>query len=260
LVVKGKGTNMRVIIVLVIAFALAACDQARDPQSPAPVIAASTAKPQVPSLTAEDWRAAVAGTYVESMKRDEGDGVYTAVACFEKKADGKCAKGATIRRDGFRKLTFFESSGSGLSDIAHGLWRNTMLTSYVSLPDCALPVHFMRVDYIGESWLFMNKVAVMVDGVVVLERDLPAQKVDRNVGRTSLTSERLDFVATHDEEVAIQKVLQGKEVMVRITGEKGYVSLKAKDIDSLKKDVEQTRDIQERLTKAVEGKLPARCS
>jgi hypothetical protein len=261
---------MKVTLLTALAVAaLTGCQQSFT--SPAPVQAAVQKPAPPPPATAKDWKDAVVATYKETEKKDEGDGVYTAWACFDPEGvdppkfnkDGKkipCGEqGMKLTRDGFRKVSFFHPPSTTFNDLVGKYIGGVYLGSYISLTDCGAPKYFLRAKFDGKSWIFMNTVAVMVHGEIVMERDFKDGQVKRDVEHGRI-EERYDFVATDNDIAGVQKMIDAADVKLRITGDKGYVSLDPKQVESLKDDARRMKRVFEKLSKAVAGKIPPSCT
>jgi hypothetical protein len=261
---------MKLILFTALAMAaLAGCQQSST--SPAPAQPAAVQTPPTPPATAKVWKDAVVATYKESDKKDEGDGVYTAWVCFDPEGvappkfnkDGRkipCGEqGMKLTRDGFRKISFFHPPSTTFNDLVGQYTGGVYLGSYISLSDCGAPKYHLRPKFDGKSWIFMNKIAIMVDGEIVMERDFKDGKVMREVEHGRI-EERFDFLATDQDVAGLQKVIDSTDVKLRITGDKGYVSLDQKQVDSLKDDARRMKRVFEKLSKAVAGKIPPSCN
>ncbi|MEM5314197.1 hypothetical protein [Paraburkholderia sp. JHI869] len=190
-------------------------------------VAASVAAPAVASMpaspvpTMSDWNAALSKLYVVSSKKDEGDGITSFFASFRVLAASDSKRKSHLiafgKRDGFRKLDFY-STGIPMD-------LGTSLENYISLPDGALPVLFLKPYFFSsKGWLFMNHVAVMVDGDVVFEHDFSNQHLDTDQLPGGV-EESYSFMATPQDIDALRKVRPDSKVLIRITGKKGYVTV-----------------------------------
>ncbi|ODV43099.1 hypothetical protein AWV79_20310 [Cupriavidus sp. UYMMa02A] len=161
--------------------------------------------------------------------KEDGDGVESFMACFEPTSDQKkkCGFVAFGKRDAFRKLRFFETGipmmiGSGIA-------------TYVSLKDNEAPVLFLRPFIFRNSWLFMNKVAIMVNGDVILEQELNVEG-DHEIFPGGV-QEHNDFIATADQIQALRKIKPDSRIIVRVTGKKGYITLNNSETSDVKNRV-----------------------
>lgn len=225
---------------------LAGCQPASRPAEPEtkPAIPTANTAPKAP--TPEEWTAALRTAYVESQVKDQGNGVTSFVACFDR-PEKKCGAFSLASRDAFRKLRHFKS----------GLWSSTLVgtyvASYVALRDNSAPTLFLTAYFFAKhGWLFMHRVAVMVDGEVVLDRDFEQEKVDRD-NHSYGVEERFDFVPTEAEIAALRKVTPAGKVMIRLTGSKGYVHLKADDVEHFKSEIQNILLVYDTLSKALAG-------
>lgn len=255
---------MRSLIALAAAAALlAACKPAPTPQtagSGGTVAAARTEPPPAPPppiVKPEDWKAALESAYVARDLEDAGEGVQTFFACFSGPFDGKkCETAAFGRRDGFNKTRFFTPVRSRM--LQHG--GTQFVASDIVVMDCGKPHYVLRPNYFSKrGWLFMNRVAVMVDGDVLLDLTMENDDVKRK-NETWGVEER-GLIIAHEKEIeALRKVAVGKTVVIRITGSEGYV-LATKDANAgFPADVANALAIYDKLSAAVADKIPASCS
>ena len=195
-------------------------------------------------------------TYVESSKKSEGDGVTTFMACFnDPSTPAKCMFG---KRDAFRKTTHFTPVGSTFQRYE---FENHVF-SYIALVECGMPIYFFVPRYSSEGgWLFIKKVAMLLDGDLALERDFSELRPDikREILPSGRVEEEVHLVATEADQMGMHKAIEAKEISVRITGEKGYVNLKAKQISSLRDDATIMQFVYDKLGRALKEKTPATC-
>ena len=255
-------SERNLLTALLVAISLSGCQRPSQepPGSPAVPAAPATNVPLQPPVTLQDWQAAVASTYTEWDRKNLGDGVSEFYACFgERDEKGKCPGLAFAgKRDAFRKLTHLTPLGTSWQRLA----ADQYLGSYIALADCQPPSYFLKVQYqrTGGSWLFINKVAVLADGNVVLERDFSDayNQVERDV-LPNAVKEDYHFIASPDQRQALFKLRDSKELAVRITGQKGYVSLKPDQLKTLRADVEAMRLALDKIAAATKGKMPEKC-
>ena len=206
---------------------------------------ASTAHSQAP----DPWKTAFESTFTAMDRKDEGDGVVRYIACFKPgTGKSKCDAVAFVRRDGFRKL-YFLVPGLTSEHLAA-----TYVKTYLSIPDNQRPIVFIAPYFFGKNgWLFMNKVSIMVNGEVVIEKDLDRSSVDRDAESYGV-EERGNFVATDAQIEALRKMKPDSDVNIRLTGSKGYVSLKKSDIQSFKSEVANLLFIYDAINHALDAK------
>lgn len=258
---------MKKLGVVLAAVLLASCSKTSEP--PPAASAAPPPEPAKPAPTRDDWKAAVNGTFQEQDRKPKGDGVEEFLACFsawetlENPPKGtsktRCAGAGPLAkgtRDGFRKITFFKPITAAWNEITGKTQNSPVLNAYVSLPDCTKPVLFLRAIYTGDNWLFLERVSVLVDGELVLDRDLSRDEVSRETDPPWGVFEKVDFKPTEAEQAALARITDGKEVLIRMTGKRGYVPVKAKFLPDTKKVIGDALAMHSRLGKAAEEKLP----
>lgn len=219
---------------LALVFALAGCNQqqanaptttAQAAPAPASTSLAIPPPPLASKATPEAWRAAFDSSFhIVGKPEDQGDGNTQFYACFDATVPAqmnKCQSGAEVDRDGFRKLWIFKSRGSGIDSIAPD---GPYFAEYVSVKENRAPVFFLATHFIGRNWLFMSDLAVMVDGEIVLEHHFDHADVNTHVG-SGYVQEDSDFVLTPQQIAGLRKIGPDSNVIIRITGKNGYVSV-----------------------------------
>lgn len=223
--------------------------------TPRPVSSPSAAPSAPPRYALSDWTRDILSTYAESSVRDEGDGLITSAACFEK-VSGKCTIFTFAKHDGFRKARFFEPSGAVLAEYG----EEPILATRVVLLDCDRPLIALRASFRSKrGWLFLRQVAVMLDGGVVIERRWEHFEVQRD-SESYGVEERANAIATEDEIAALRKVASAKAVLVRLTGDKGFVPLTAKGVERFRGDAQVALAVYDRLMAALANAPKATCS
>jgi hypothetical protein len=188
-------------------------------------------------------------TYVETQTKDGSDGIIEFMAKFHPGAS-KANMLTFGERDGFRKLRFFKA---GMP-----MRITTGVKSYVSVPDNKAPLLFVQPYFWGRNgWLFMNKISVMVDGDVVMEHN--CVKVERDTEGVGV-SELCDFIASKEEIAGLREVVDASKVIVRLTGEKGFVNLddkkKFSSTDEFKRDIQSAIAVFDAIDAATKDHIP----
>lgn len=204
----------------------------------------------LPSATSEDWRKALESSYVVTNKSDEGDGVTKFFACFRQIDAKKCGNWTSASRDAFRERYFFKSG------FASSFPTGNYVVSYLSLGNDERPSVMLAPVFNGRSWLFIKKISFLLDGEIVLEKDFEHFKVDRDTHGAGVT-ERSDFFATEEQIAALRKIGQESNLLVRLTGDKGYVSLNKKEISDLKGEIANLLFVYDKINQALDGNVPS---
>lgn len=203
--------------------------------------------------TLDEWTSALKGAYKEGQTKDKGDGISTSAAIFFDENQKEIARSG-VERDTFRQLRIFDQP------YFSGDFRNiSPLLPYVSVIDGKKPSVLISAHYEGRKWLNMNKVSIMADGEIVLEKELSSQEVKRNVN-DGLVNEDATFIASNEDIQALRKITSTSKVLVRYTGDNTYFSLKTEkgrdQNDIFKGMMIEYLYIYDTLTKAVEGHTP----
>lgn len=244
---KSKTITMAVVLLL-----LVGCGKQEDVKAEGP-------KPQQtekPKPTLAEWTKAAASTYSTKSLTDAGDGVKEFMACFSAQADGKCSLPMVGKRDGFRKLTHFTPPktewNSGGDDAFIG--------AYIALPDCQKPIIFMKAAFRSSTgWLFMNKASIMADSNVVIEQALENVSRDQP-GPPGWVAESASWIASGQQTEAMRKLASADVVLARITGDKGYLSVKKAKVDDFRNDAGLVIAAADAINKALEPVAGADCS
>jgi hypothetical protein len=242
--------SAKIIIFASLCLFIAGCeDKPAKPAEKSPAQIEISKASETPKITPEDWKKSIKSTYVESKTQDEGDGVESFFACFEPTPEKveKCKYYAFGERDTFRKIRIYMSGFSTM--------QGSSLSSYVSLPDNKKPLFFLA-PYIfsSDSWIFINKIAIMVDGEVILEKDFDGIEAQRNVIPDGV-QERVDFVATPEQIDSLRKIKPDSKILIRVTGEKGYIILD-KRVLSHNAVIINAIGVYDALNNAVKDKIP----
>lgn len=161
-------------------------------------------------------------------KTDE-NGVTEFFACFGKSLP-TCDLHATGRRDGFRKVQFFTDPGLTWDESGaeyEGPAGKPFLSAYVSLRDCRPPHLILKPVYRGVKWLFVEQISVMSNGTIILERALKAGDVNRETSQAGVI-ETAHLILDEREVEGLRKAIGGQQVLIRMTGQKGYVGIEKK--------------------------------
>ncbi len=212
---------------LALAIGLTGCHQATAQNLPATSEAAAPAK----KATMDEWRAALASSYLPTPWRDNGDGITEFMARFGDKAN-KDSVLTFGKRDAFRNITIFTTAASQLRGM---LGPN--VRSYVSIIDGKKPSILLNPFFFGKNgWLFMNKLSVMVDGKVIFEDDFSKEPVERESFEYGV-EENFTLMLTDADIAAFRQIRPTSNISVRLSGDKGYVQLarktNSKEIDLL---------------------------
>ena len=213
-------------------------------------VLAAQRKPAVvtPPPAGNSFRAVLARLYTETSTEDKGNGSITFFSSFPS-SGAKGTDPAFGERDGFRKITFFTSVASTL-----GKYSPQAVTIYLAVPDCKSPVLLLRPRVFRDSWLFVNRVSVLADADLVLDRTIQAEDRPSREVYSGGVEEKVDFALTEKQIAELRKLEIAKRANVRITGDRGYVSLTAKEAASFKDDVAGSLRIYDTLSRMVADK------
>lgn len=217
-------------------------------QNNSPTIAAETPVDQPkPAYTKKEWRAALKSTFEESAVKTDEDGITEYSACFKKKDDGKCALFAFGKRDAFRKIDHLTPIHTRLNRIVNA---QTQVGTYIAAIECEAPSLLLEpaVNKRG-GWLFMEKVAFMADGDVVLERDFEHNRVDRD-NESSWIHEKAAFIPTSNELDGLKRFTESNSQIIRITGQNGYITLPKEKTREFAEDAKATLTMLETINNA----------
>lgn len=240
----------------VIASFLSACQKSPSNALSEPVHAASgSAAPKVRSYTSQQWHEAIAKSYVETQRKTDEEGISEFSACFRAESPKNCALFAFGREDAFRGNRYFTSAISQLSQFESPIY----LRLYVALQKCELPRLMLRPTYFSkEGWLFMSSVAVMADGAVVLDRSFDGSKVSRDSASHGV-DEEVHLIATQEDVDGLRRAAAAKTVIIRLTGDKGYVTVPKAAALKFITDAQETVQIYDLLRSASSQALPSEC-
>ena len=247
---------MRCLLLLPLAALLSGCGDSNQSSAPGPaaqsVQVAAAPPPPPPAPTAAEWQAAVEGTFTKRDAKTE-DGVTRYGACFEAKIE--CL---TTDYDAFKKVFHLRALYTAANEISP---LGNHLGSSIVVAECNLPKLVIRPTFYGDTWLFLSNVAILADGVVVWERSIPRDWVQRDTETLDRVRviERGIAILSKDELGVFQKLLESTQLTVRMTGEKGYVTLTKKETVRFKQDLELVLNAYARLNQALQGKSAGAC-
>ncbi|MBJ9962900.1 hypothetical protein [Burkholderia seminalis] len=222
---------MRLLIssVFVAALSLSACNDHSSVAQQPKVQSEPLAIPHV--ATPEEWRSALQSAYTTNNSATTNeDGVTSFGARFSAGKEG--AKDAYVllgSYDAMRKRTFFYSFfASPTLDIGNSI------KPYISLADNSTPILIIAPYYFSKNgWLFMNRVTIMADGKIVLDRDFSQEEVARDVESYGV-QERYDFHASPEEIAALRTITKTSKLTMRLTGKQGFVTIPKKEAESIR--------------------------
>jgi len=150
-------------------------------------------------------------------------------------------------KDGFRKLLHFGTVEAKFNTMSDG----GTISCYVALKENSKPTFFLVNSYTGDNWLFMNKVAMMVDGQVVIDQNLQLSPEDRTAESGGVT-ERYDLpILSNDELLPLRKVATSKQAVARLTGTAGYESVSKKQFAKTQDDLRLCLSVYDKLDAAL---------
>lgn len=240
----------KIITGAAVALALVSCakQEGAEPRPDGEVVHQISVPAPVPkAATPEEWKAALLSTYEESQVKDKGEGVTEFMAKF-KLPNNDLRQIAFGQRDAFRKVRIYTT---GMPDQV-----STSVLPYVSIPDNSRPVLLLQPFYSGDTWIFVEKVSVMSDGEIVFEHECPKPSRDTRGGGVT---EHCDILLEKPEIDALRKITDTSKVAVRLTGSKGYASVKKDGYNPLKyfvRDLQSAIAVYDLIDATVARKLP----
>jgi len=198
--------------------------------APAP----APAPPPKPPYTKVQWQEAFRSSFEETQKESsDEEGITEYMACGKRRPDGSCSLLTFGKRDAFCKLDHLTALSTRLNATTR---PESYVGIYIAALECEEP-SIMVAPTINRrgGWLLMEKVALMADGEVVLERDFSKGRVKREPNYRSV-HEQATFIATPAERNALKTFVDAKSRAIRITGEKGYVTVNKQSIEEFVDD------------------------
>lgn len=202
-----------------------------------PVAAVELPKAEAKKYTAADWKRNFTSTFKESEKKVDGDGMTSYYACFDQESESKkCAEKYSSYRDGFKKVDYM----TPVTTSFHGLGEiNSLVNMYIAAIECRDAKAVLQPSFNGDNgWLFMKKVAFMADGEVVFEKSADPSEVKRD-NESRWVHEKWTFALSKDDEKSLMKFSESESRIIRLTGDKGYVTIKKSELDAFTKDIRQ---------------------
>ncbi len=197
--------------------------------------------------------------YIEDPGKSDENGVTKFFACFDK-APPKCELPSSVTRDGFRKVQFFADPGMDLSDSEAKYASKTgkpSVRGYVSLRDCHPPIIVLHPTFRAAHWMFVEQFSIMLNGAIVIDRKFDSSQVDRNNSHNEV-SESIHIVLNEQEVNALRKIVPAQQVLIRLTGQKGYVGVDQDGIREFVQGVPRLLRMQDALEHAIKELGPVK--
>ncbi|MGF6696955.1 hypothetical protein OKW38_001567 [Paraburkholderia sp. MM5496-R1] len=198
--------------------------------------------------TPDEWKSALLATYTESKVKDLGDGTTEFMAEFKTDAHIPAVVG---KRDGFRKLRFFKMNWS----VVNPILQRSSVGVYISVPDNEQPLVFLRPYFHARSWIFFNELTVMVDGDVIFDQKLDQKNLNRQVEDGGVT-EIGDILLGPSQLDSLRKINPKSNVVIRLTGEKGYITIPKNQAEQFRFDLVNAIGIYYKIDEALTDHIP----
>lgn len=188
----------------------------------------------------EDWKRDFQSAFEASEKKTDSDGITSYRACFEFK-EGKCVYSYSGMKDGFRKVDHMTPPGTAFHEFDVKYDSRSRGRAFVDMrvvaPMCKEALVVLNPTLYAKEWLFMNAIAFMADGDVVYEFEAPdANSIKRDVDGNRII-ENWTFVLGNSEYDRLRKFASAESKIIRITGQKGYMTLPKETVDVFAKDI-----------------------
>lgn len=108
-----------------------------------------------------------------------------------------------------------------------GPYGKPFLSAYVSLRDCGAPHLILKPIFRGRGWLFVEQIAIMSNGTIIFERTMKVSEVNRETSEGGVI-ETAHLILDEREIKRLRDALEGQQVLIRMTGQKGYVGIDPK--------------------------------
>ncbi len=233
--------------ILIVLLLLSACEKAPLSHSAMPIASAPMAAKLV--FTKKEWKTVVESSYVATQTKEAGEGVTEFMACFA--GDEKPCSAMTFGSiDAFSKVHRFVTINSKIKNIGD-IYKFVKVS--VAAIECQAPRLILSAVYNSKGgWLFLSKAAFLADSELVMEENFPATEVKRDQ-EDGWVKESASWIANTENLTALKRLTEAKVVIIRFTGDKGYVTL---DKDRTSDFIEDARTALKVLT-AIEPPLIA---
>lgn len=200
--------------------------------SPAPT---TVREPAAQAATPEHWRTALAASF-ETLgpARTDADGVTKSIGCFGDPAvQRKCGTPVDVEYDSFTKSRLIMPGWSAISRIT----GETGVEPELVLLENERPVLVLRVQFAGDSWLFLERLSILIDD----QEMMLDQPIDRGDRRTHALSggvrEHAPLIMKEAQFPNLRRIATAKKMLIRIAGEKGYVTVNPKSTARFRSDL-----------------------
>ncbi len=188
--------------------------------------------------------------YVTDDGKTDENGVTEFFVCFDK-SPPKCELSASGKRDGFRKILFFTDPQMEFDEHHFVVNRKPSVRAYISLRDCDRPAIVLESTFRSNSWLFLEKFGLMLDGSIVINRKFDFNQVNRENSHNEI-SESVHMILDQEEVNALRRVTQSKQVLIRLTGQKRYVGIDREGTENFVRGTAGLLRIHDALGEAIE--------
>lgn len=196
--------------------------------------------PSRTSYTIDDWKRNFSQAFEALDIKTDEDGITEYYACFEPREEKpKCRLLLSGKRDGFIKGELLTPIMSKIHVSAMEYNTNgseVYVGMHVAAPQCKTAGVVLNPKIFAKTWLFMDKVAFMSDGNVVYEKSVDTQDVKRDVVDDGIQESWVFSVNESDYE-KLAKFAESKSQIIRVSGEKGYMTLSKTSVQLFSSDI-----------------------
>jgi hypothetical protein len=244
----GGKMRLNLLLLVVLAGIFAGCE-AKPAAKSAPVTKTR--------LTAAQWQAALDGTFKKTSVKDDGDGKSSYMGRCTQRID--CAM--FVKHDAFGRFTTFTPIDSEMMQYtAIKLPTYAFARSFLYLPDCGVPRIIINSHYFSKNtWMFMNHLAVLADNHLLLDRQFPPGETHRDYESYGLEEDYL-FQVTPAELQKLRSIGPDTKLMIRVSGDKGYLSLDKKVSDAFQTGLLTSVKVLDLLASQLEGSDVSACT
>lgn len=231
------------LIAIISAFVLSGCGKSAaetDTQTNKNIPAPARQKIATPA----EWNSALDSSYRTSSLQDHGDGTTEYLAVFKR---GTGSVDAFVKHDSFQKVWIFTPG------IRSGIKLGNYMETHIYAKEGKSPTLFFTPYYFDKrSQLLMNHISIMVNGKIVVDRDLTNPGVKRS--RNSWGNEESAILVPTPEDLSeLRQISKNSKVLIRLSGANGYVMVNPKDVQDIKDDIPDGIAVYDQLTSALNG-------
>lgn len=214
---------------LLLAF-IAACGQAKGDVSQENIIQENTKS----NPTKDDWDAALKASYEEKHKNKNDDGIFDFVADFSKSINSGEKLVLPGKYDGFNRITTIFPHNYFIDRHTEDI----LIGPSVAMIDYGQPLFVLNVSYREKRGLSLRKISILADDKLSFDEKVSAGDLKVNTWRGGVSEDYI-LILSPNQINSLSSVSKSNNLIVRLSGENGYITLNKKKTARFLSDLRQ---------------------